>query len=89
MAAPKKSSKQKKYVQFSKKIVVAVTISVTVICAIAMFLVADSDYIAQIVKTYVGFAMVVFASYSGNSIAEKIVLQKYNNNSQNEENGEC
>lgn len=65
------------HVQFSKKIVVSVTVAVTVLCYMSillMYKVSDTQYMADVIKMYIAYAMVVFASYSGNSIAEKLIL---------------
>ena len=68
---------KKPYMQFSKKVVVAVTVSVTAIALLAIgfcWNATDTVSLVDVVKSYVGYATIVFASYSGNSIAEKIVL---------------
>lgn len=68
---------QKRQTQFSKKIVVFVSLSVTLICVasiILMWSVSSVQYMADIIKSYITFAMIVFASYSGNSIAQKFIL---------------
>lgn len=68
---------QKRQTQFSKKIVVFVSISVTLICVVSIILmwsVASVQYMADVIKSYITFAMIVFASYSGNSIAQKFIL---------------
>ena len=72
----------KPYVQFSKRIVVAVTASVTVICFTALLLAAligCAEEVVMIVKAYISYATVVFAAYSGNSAVEKWLVQKYKN----------
>lgn len=69
--------KKRPYMQFSKKIVVAVTAFVSIICMVTvvlMFIVRQAQYMSDIVKSYIGFSMLVFATYSGNSIAEKFIL---------------
>lgn len=68
-----------KYYQFSKKIVVAVTICVTLICLIAIVLCWDGhdlDALTGVVKVYIQYAMIVFVAYSGNSAIEKWVISR-------------
>ena len=70
----------KKYVQFSKKIVVAVTASVTAICAAALvlcYLAGDTGSVVGVTNAYIGYATVAFVAYSGNSAAEKWLTRKY------------
>ena len=77
---------KKPYMQFSKKIVIAVTVSVTAIALIAIgfcWNALDTVSLVDVVKAYVGYATIVFASYSGNSIAEKIVLHQHHNEENN------
>ena len=72
--------KTKPYVQFSKRVVVAVTASVTAICLAALILCAvagDTPSVVLVVKAYIGYAIVVFAAYSGNSAIEKWLIKKY------------
>ena len=71
---------KKPYVQFSKRIVVAVTASVTAICLAALILCAmadDAPSVVLVVKAYISYAIVVFAAYSGNSAVEKWLVKKY------------
>ena len=71
---------KKPYVQFSKRIVVAVTASVTVICLTALvlcFLSGGAEEVVMVVKAYISYAIVVFAAYSGNSTVEKWLVRKY------------
>ena len=61
-------TKQKAYVQFSKRIVLLVTIAVTVISLLAVvlcFFRSDTEALVSTVRT------IVFAAYSGNSVFEK------------------
>lgn len=70
----------KKYTQFSKKIVVAVTAAVTIICAAALvlcFLAGDTAGVVEAANAYIGYATVAFVAYSGNSAAEKWLTKKY------------
>lgn len=70
----------KKYTQFSKKIVVAVTAAVTVICAAALvlcFLAGDTAGVVEAANAYIGYATIAFAAYSGNSAVEKWLTKKY------------
>ena len=72
-------TKRRHYVQFSKKVVVAVTIAVTTICLVSIVLMWSGqgmEYMADIVKAYIGYAMVVFAAYSGNSAVEKWLTKR-------------
>ena len=70
----------KKYTQFSKKIVVAVTAAVTVICAAALvlcYLSGDTAGVVEAANAYIGYATISFTSYSGNSAVEKWLTKKY------------
>ena len=70
----------KKYTQFSKRIVVAVTAAVTIICAAALvlcFLAGDTAGVVEAANAYIGYATVAFVAYSGNSAAEKWLAKKY------------
>ena len=74
------TAKTKRYVQFSKIIVVAVTAAVTVICAAGMimcFVRGDTGAVVDLGQAYIGYALVVFAAYSGNSAVEKWLGKKY------------
>jgi hypothetical protein len=71
---------KKPYIQFSKRIVVAVTASVTAICLAALLLCAlagSAEEVVMVVRAYIGYAIVVFAAYSGNSSVEKWLIKKY------------
>jgi hypothetical protein len=71
---------KKPYIQFSKRIVVAVTASVTAICLAALllcYLVGSAEEVVLVVKAYISYAIVVFAAYSGNSAVEKWLVRKY------------
>ena len=71
---------KKPYVQFSKRIVVAVTASVTGMCVAALLLcalVGSAGEVVLVVKAYISYAIVVFAAYSGNSAVEKWLVRKY------------
>lgn len=70
----------RRYVQFSKVIVVAVTAAVTVICIGGMLLcysLADTDAVVELGKAFISYAMIAFAAYSGNSAVEKWLIKKY------------
>lgn len=72
--------KNRKYTQFSKKIVVAVTAAVTVICAGALalcYLGGDTESLVGVTNAYIGYSTVAFVAYSGNSAAEKWLIRKY------------
>lgn len=78
----KAQNQPKHYVQFSKRVVVAVTASVTAICLAALVLctLAESaESVVLVVQAYIGYAIVVFAAYSGNSAVEKWLIRKYKN----------
>ena len=73
------ATSKKPYVQFSKKIVVAVFSSVTVITIASMifaFLSGNAEEVTAAVKAYINYAMVVFAAYSGNSAVEKWLIHR-------------
>ena len=60
-------TKQKAYVQFSKQIVLLVTIAVTAISLLAVvlcFFRSDTDALISTVRTYINYATIVFAAYS-------------------------
>ena len=70
----------KKYTQFSKRIVVAVTAAVTIICAAALalcYMAGDTVSMVAVTNAYIGYATVAFVAYSGNSAAEKWLTRKY------------
>ena len=70
----------KRYVQFSKVIIVAVTVAVTVICIGGMLLcysLADTDAVVELGKAFISYALVAFTAYSGNSAVEKWLVRKY------------
>jgi len=70
----------RRYVQFSKVIVVAVTVAVTVICGIGMWLcytLDSTEGIVELGKAYISYAIVAFAAYSGNSAVEKWLIRRY------------
>lgn len=85
----------RRYVQFSKIIVVAVTAAVTVICAVGMLLcyrLGDTDGVVEVSKAYISFAIVAFAAYSGNSAVEKWLVKRYSGaitESTDEEEASC
>lgn len=78
------SNHMKKYTQFSKKIVVAVTAAVTVICASALvlcYMAGDTDSVVGVTNAYIGYATIAFTAYSGNSAVEKWLTKKYGDTS--------
>ena len=78
------SNHMKRYTQFSKKIVVAVTAAVTVICAAALvlcYLSGDTAGVVEAANAYIGYATIAFAAYSGNSAVEKWLTKKYGDTS--------
>ena len=71
-------TKQKAYVQFSKRIVLLVTTAVTVISLLAVvlcFFRSDTEALISTVRTYINYATIVFAAYSSNSVFEKWLTQ--------------
>ena len=59
-------TKQKAYVQFSKRIVLLVTTAVTVISLLAVvlcFFRSDTEALISTVRTYINYATIVFAAY--------------------------
>jgi hypothetical protein len=73
----------KPYVQFSKKMVVLVVASALALSIVGIVLCAivgapEDAGVVAIIKTYIGFAIIVFAAYSGNSAVEKWLVNKYN-----------
>ncbi len=78
--------KSRRYVQFSKIIVVTVTAAVTLICVAGMvmcFARGDTGAVVDLGRAYISYALVVFAAYSGNSAIEKWLLKKYAGNQEN------
>lgn len=74
------SDHMKRYTQFSKKIVVAVTLAVTIICASALvlcYMSGDTDSVVGVTNAYIGYATIAFTAYSGNSAVEKWLTKKY------------
>ncbi len=70
----------RRYVQFSKMIIVAVTAAVTVICIGGMVLcysLHDTDAVVELGRAYISYAIVAFTAYSGNSAVEKWLMKKY------------
>ena len=71
---------KKKYTQFSKRVVIAVCICVTLLSVIGVWLSYTSgemEQATQIIKVYIQYAMVVFAAYSGNSAVEKWLVHRW------------
>lgn len=70
----------RRYVQFSKVIIVAVTAAVTVICIGGMvlcFTLRDTEAVVELGRAYISYAIVAFTAYSGNSAVEKWLVRKY------------
>ena len=60
----------------------AVTARVTAICMAALllcYLIGSAEEVVMVVRAYISYAIVVFASYSGNSAVEKWLVRKYKN----------
>ncbi len=75
-----KDLKKIRYVQFSKRMVVFTCISamaISVFACILCYLAENVGAVQGIVQTYIGFATICFAAYSGNSMVEKWLLRKY------------
>lgn len=69
----------KAYVQFSKRMVVLVTVAVTAIVAASVLgMICDSAYteLPQVLDHYLDYASVVFVAYSGNSALEKWLVNR-------------
>lgn len=69
-----------RHIQFSKKIVTAVLICVTVLCTWGMGLCAYMESptgLVDIARGYLSFATLCFAAYSGNSAVEKWLTHRY------------
>ena len=74
---PQKSKRP--YMQFSKKVVVAVTAAVTAIALLGIgfcWNAGDTVSLVEVVKSYVGYATIAFAAYSGNSAVEKWLVHQ-------------
>ena len=72
--------KKARYVQFSKRMVVFTCISAMVISIFACILCYMAENVGAvqgIVQTYIGFATICFAAYSGNSVVEQWLIRKY------------
>lgn len=72
--------RKKEYVQFSKRMVLFVCISVTCLSLLAMgmcFFREAMEEIAEILQGYTGFATICFAAYSGNSMVEKWLVRRF------------
>lgn len=68
----------KNYVQFSKKCVVGVLVSVNVLTLVAilgMMQAADFSAIGSMMQGYFLFAGTVFVAYCGNSAIEKVAIK--------------
>ena len=88
--------KSKPYVQFSKRIVVLVTICVTLISLVGMVLSYAGNGLEEMehaVEAYIRYATIVFVAYSGNSAMEKWLIKTAGsrrndtNDNENEVNG--
>lgn len=70
------SNTKKKYIQFSKIITMIFTIVFAVMCFVSIWLcyeAASTGDLVNVVKAFGNFATIGFASYSVNSLGEKIV----------------
>ena len=65
---------KKPFIQFSKVVVVFVTVAVTGLCTAAVRLayrMSDAGNMVNAVKAYIEYATIAFVAYSGNSAVEK------------------
>lgn len=80
---------KKQYVQFSKRIVIAVIIAEFALCGITLLLACmgyDMSVGAEVIKAHTPFAIVTFVAYSGNSMVEKwLVLSAKSRREKDEE----
>jgi len=74
-----KWKKSHKYVQFSKRMVVCISICLSILSLIAIYmsyLINDADAIVKIVTIDGYYAIFAFIAYSGNSMLEKWLIKK-------------
>lgn len=74
---------KKPYVQFSKRMVVLITLCVTAMSLLGIIvctLYGQLMYLVEILRSYIGYATITFAAYSGNSAVEKYLVKRYENN---------
>ena len=74
--APKE---KKPFIQFSKIVVVFVTLAVTMLCTVAVRLsykMSDASAMVNAVRAYIEYATIAFVAYSGNSAVEKWLVHK-------------
>ena len=72
--------KKERYVQFSKRMVLFVNVAVTVLTAAGMGLCTMRGYmegVVSVLSSYISFATVCFAAYSGNSMVEKWLVRHF------------
>ena len=75
-----KWKKTLKYVQFSKKMIVSISLGLFVLSLIGMYMcysVQDGDSIVKIVTIDGYYAIFAFVAYSGNSMLEKWLIKKF------------
>ena len=75
----------KPYIQFSKLVVIFVTLAVTALCTSAVVLTYKLMDVAQMVnavRAYIEYATIAFVSYSGNSAVEKWLVNRRNTNTE-------
>lgn len=74
---------KKQHVQFSKRMVVFVSLAVTVVTVGALllcgFYLRSADGTVSLVQSYIGYATICFVAYSGNSAVEKWLIRRYSN----------
>lgn len=73
-------TKNSKYVQFSKKMVIVITSAVTAMTVFSILLcyfLGEETGIVKIISGYLTYATVCFVAYSGNSACEKWLIRKY------------
>lgn len=72
---------KKQYVQFSKRIVIAVIASEFALCFATLLLSCcgyDMSIGADVIRAHTPFAIVTFVAYSGNSAVEKWLVNRAN-----------
>ena len=74
-----KKEEKRPIIQFSKIVVVFVTMAVTALCSIAVRLsykMSDANNMVNAVKAYIEYATIAFVAYSGNSAVEKWLIYR-------------
>ena len=74
-----KWKKSLKYVQFSKRMIVSISVGLFVLSVVGMymcFLIKDADAIVKILTIDGYYAIFAFIAYSGNSMLEKWLIKR-------------